>query len=184
MAKVHIFKWCISIHAPHEGERQQAPGRGAAALGISIHAPHEGERPARVHLVTFGASYFNPRSPRGGATHPDCPRYTGGAFQSTLPTRGSDALASDMEVFGEYISIHAPHEGERRPNPPPIQGSREFQSTLPTRGSDVAPKKQDISAFLFQSTLPTRGSDPRRSLDATSAGGFQSTLPTRGSDPP
>ena len=80
---------------------------------------------------------FNPRSPRGGATPIngiDCPKTVyfnprsprGGAtplsfsfvifwyiFQSTLPTRGSDvphfALAEAVP-----ISIHAPHEGERR----------------------------------------------------------------------
>ena len=34
----------ISIHAPHEGERQQDADDVAAATDISIHAPHEGER--------------------------------------------------------------------------------------------------------------------------------------------
>ena len=57
-------------------------------------------------------------------------------FQSTLPTRGSDELDAYVRRRA-IVSIHAPHEGERRPNPPPIQGSGEFQSTLPTRGSDV-----------------------------------------------
>ena len=156
----------ISIHAPHEGERQcrrrphlqtdldfnprsprggatgRAPGRGAAALGISIHAPHEGERPASIRYspiadasisihaphegerlgntaffdVVVGISihaphegerqllpcvfillsYFNPRSPRGGATE-------------------APADVSDMSI----ISIHAPHEGERLTHPRP-----------------------------------------------------------------
>ena len=81
-------------------------------------------------------------------------------FQSTLPTRGSDALTPDVRNYHRYfnprsprggatrlllnvdcprlISIHAPHEGERLV----IQGgvmmySFLFQSTLPTRGSDA-----------------------------------------------
>ena len=35
---------------------------------ISIHAPHEGERPAPLPLHGISAANFNPRSPRGGAT--------------------------------------------------------------------------------------------------------------------
>ena len=36
----------------------------------------------------------------------------GNTFQSTLPTRGSDACAHPTPAIGA-ISIHAPHEGER-----------------------------------------------------------------------
>ena len=79
----------ISIHAPHEGERQAAdqkkqtkagfqstlPTRGSDLQrmggghhnGISIHAPRKGER--LVHKVLFGQPAI---------------------FQSTLPARGSD----------------------------------------------------------------------------------------------
>ena len=57
---------------------------------ISIHAPHEGERQHQAY-VKPPKKYFNPRSPRGGATiYPDGIKVNGG------------------------ISIHAPHEGERR----------------------------------------------------------------------
>ena len=87
----------ISIHAPHEGERQNAllnairdpqfqstlPTRGSdhtvsacTARGhISIHAPHEGER----HY-------------RGGLDRPLI------IFQSTLPTRGSDFITRGEAV--------------------------------------------------------------------------------------
>ena len=81
----------ISIHAPHEGERHNGEGAPIMRKAISIHAPHEGERlrftsTLLVHhfifqstLPTRGsdnaapqasgrARYFNPRSPRGGAT--------------------------------------------------------------------------------------------------------------------
>ena len=37
-------------------------------------------------------------------------------FQSTLPTRGSDVLEHDSNDLKRFdVSIHAPHEGERRP---------------------------------------------------------------------
>ena len=60
-------------------------------------------------------TYFNPRSPRGGAT-------------IAVPKTSARI---------DKISIHAPHEGERLVRSK--QSSRVmllFQSTLPTRGSD------------------------------------------------
>ncbi len=39
----------------------------------------------------------------------------------------------------EEISIHAPHEGERRYDMQGNIGQLGFQSTLPTRGSDLFP---------------------------------------------
>ena len=59
----------ISIHAPHEGERQNVVDEYNNALEISIHAPHEGER-RLAEVVGFEPTHddFNPRSPRGGAT--------------------------------------------------------------------------------------------------------------------
>ena len=127
----------ISIHAPHEGERLIQEGRTDGLLQISIHAPHEGER-RRRGLTARSSAHFNPRSPRGGATpsisplmsrsqyfNPRSPR--GGAtfapfsvkpllleFQSTLPTRGSDGRPRVGQKHRPSISIHAPHEGERR----------------------------------------------------------------------
>ena len=106
----------ISIHAPHEGERLKAMFGQGCTVYISIHAPHEGERrgasKARIltkwafqsTLPTRGSDiprrktarwcslHFNPRSPRGGAKF--CAQ---SAFRPTC-----------------HISIHAPHEGERR----------------------------------------------------------------------
>ena len=60
----------------------------------------------------------------------------------------------------EWISIHAPHEGERHGGKRAIKTAIAlFQSTLPTRGSDIA-KGADLQIISeFQSTLPTRGSD-------------------------
>ncbi len=103
------------------------------------------------------------------------------------------------------ISIHAPHEGERRKAQPERQWQPIFQSTLPTRGSDDADGNDIVKdVAVFQSTLPTRGSDCIScclacciaiSIHAPHEGErqtrqylqillmeFQSTLPTRGSD--
>ena len=105
----------ISIHAPHEGERPSTafildaikifqstlPTRGSdtvaedydGALEISIHAPHEGERRSTYTCFVFGIFYFNPRSPRGGATSMPLKIILEPlGFQSTLPTRGSDNI--------------------------------------------------------------------------------------------
>ncbi len=108
--------------------------------------------------------------------------------------------------FTMSISIHAPHEGERRKAQPERQWQPIFQSTLPTRGSDDADGNDIVKdVAVFQSTLPTRGSDVygqhiqilsgrisihaphegERLLIVPSGNGcglFQSTLPTRGSD--
>ena len=104
------------------------------------------------------------------------------------------------------ISIHAPHEGERRYNQnESVAVGVGFQSTLPTRGSDGkwfesadtikisihAPHEGERRALgittieegkQFQSTLPTRGSDVLPLMLLVVDITFQSTLPTRGSD--
>ena len=172
---------------------------------------------------------FNPRSPRGGATSLSsmsrCLRVmfqstlptrgsdtapgrscdTAPTFQSTLPTRGSDDADKLLAMYTFDVSIHAPHEGERRQCPARLLWLGRFQSTLPTRGSDHYLALSACLARLFQSTLPTRGSDDRTatprgrgrgvSIHAPHEGErpiggiashcgdmFQSTLPTRGSD--
>ena len=105
---IRIF---ISIHAPHEGVRRfrcdrasihyrfqsthptrgcdplTSPGRGHHT--ISIHAPHEGVRLQRVQYMTI-STYFNPRTPRGGATLSIISFFSASVFQSTHPTRGCD----------------------------------------------------------------------------------------------
>ena len=172
----------ISIHAPHEGERHFACRCILQHRHISIHAPHEGERLLAVKFFGVFRLYFNPRSPRGGAT-----------------------LMVRLALRAPTISIHAPHEGERLYST--VYGLHPliFQSTLPTRGSDALLSATQIARLPFQSTLPTRGSDclpvalkhlvfnisihaphegERRGHTATIDlfGTFQSTLPTRGSD--
>ena len=158
--KLLLFKRRISIHAPHEGERHTLtlgelriiarfqstlPTRGSDELGartprdevnFNPRSPRGGatscNKPSRGARCNF-----NPRSPRGGAT----PCRTGGAggqmdFNPRSPRGGATCYGRHGGVlYG--ISIHAPHEGERR-----IYNTRDnvgspFQSTLPTRGSDL-----------------------------------------------
>ena len=124
---------------------------------------------------------FNPRSPRGGAT-----------------------LDIIRKAVRHAVSIHAPHEGERRAisinyifhivcfNPRSPRGGATgltleagalcvmFQSTLPTRGSDgdIPPKGERTPAF--QSTLPTRGSDRMACGQLRTGRGFNPRSPRGG----
>ena len=104
-------------------------------------------------------AYFNPRSPRGGATSVDT------------------SFITNMS-----ISIHAPHEGERHLVVYTLASPDAFQSTLPTRGSDHVCAELFLRRGRFQSTLPTRGSDLTGDFEVMIWEIFQSTLPTRGSD--
>ena len=103
----------ISIHAPHEGERQSDSRRVELRPRISIHAPHEGER-RREHFQRPRGPHISIHAPHEGERL-SAQRYLGhaNAFQSTLPTRGSDRRV-ELRPREHSISIHAPHEGERR----------------------------------------------------------------------
>ena len=81
-------------------------------------------------------AYFNPRSPRGGATLYD--------------------IAPEIDAV---ISIHAPTRGSDHTFLHREKNTVQFQSTLPTRGSDAAKAYLPRVGREFQSTLPTRGSD-------------------------
>ena len=102
------------------------------------------------------------------------------------------------------ISIHAPHEGERRTQLHAPRGLLVFQSTLPTRGSDGFSSSAGRAARDFNPRSPRGGATRLRmargrieaiSIHAPHEGErlisflypsaqmiFQSTLPTRGSD--
>ena len=103
-------------------------------------------------------------------------------FQSTLPTRGSDVKYVSGRTKKELVSIHAPHEGERRISPCGQSPCRAFQSTLPTRGSDNTIAKGMAPSVEFQSTLPTRGSDKIKPL-AQGAGRVSIHAPHEGERP-
>ena len=132
----YYAKCGISIHAPHEGERRGSPELYEALCDISIHAPHEGER---LRIIK------------------DKDRE--GRFQSTLPTRGSDALEQEVRNLTAEISIHAPHEGERQEAHDVGYVMGEISIHAPHEGERLAGGLADLTRELFQSTLPTRGSD-------------------------
>ena len=105
----------ISIHAPHEGERRNPFPTIPPTVEISIHAPHEGERPIILPFLPASRAYFNPRSPRGGATK--------------LINDLSDQIC---------ISIHAPHEGERHHDTSLISPYKNFNPRSPRGGATIA----------------------------------------------
>ncbi len=82
-------------------------------------------------------AHFNPRSPRGGAT---------------------DTLYKVLAA--NAISIHAPHEGERRDSREFYILSLRFQSTLPTRGSDAPVSRYELSLVQISIHAPHEGERP------------------------
>ena len=88
-------------------------GLSAEALQISIHAPHEGERRAVIFALSCIISYFNPRSPRGGATTARLLQGSGRRYFNPRSPRGGATITALTDAAGTTISIHAPHEGER-----------------------------------------------------------------------
>ena len=164
---IHHYTSLFQSTLPTRGSDLWATPHGTAFQST---LPTRGSDFGSCHLF-FLRENFNPRSPRGGATVDKMHTFElieifqstlptrgsdlfgaqGGLpsslFQSTLPTRGSDDRKGGGLADNIGISIHAPHEGERR---------------IFFFGS--------INSFLFQSTLPTRGSDkPYLSLLAASA---------------
>ena len=91
-------------------------------------------------MSTFMSSvfrrYFNPRSPRGGATKWGTWEYTSATISIHAPHEGERPSAHHSQKDDKGISIHAPHEGERQNRHSVCSGNGGFQSTLPTRGSD------------------------------------------------
>ena len=105
----------ISIHAPHEGERHDPPVRIRLDKRISIHAPHEGERLSCGQKARHNHKFQSTLPTRGSdGLCPTVHMLLLALFQSTLPTRGSDVCPGASSRRGTSISIHAPHEGERR----------------------------------------------------------------------
>ena len=194
----------ISIHAPHEGERQAIrplfagarrfqstlPTRGSDSyrvrscpefVRISIHAPHEGERQKlraaydKAIDISIHAPHEGERRGHKYMLHPH------NRFQSTLPTRGSDSY-SIFAILSITISIHAPHEGERRQRYFTSLRHVLFQSTLPTRGSDEVYRRRQTATYHFNPRSPRGGATYSGRLQHSANQAFQSTLPTRGSD--
>ena len=150
----------ISIHAPHEGERRVGHFLWQT-YAISIHAPHEGERRAYGLWAT----------PHGTA------------FQSTLPTRGSDCLTLTGQAGTTYFNPRSPRGGatfffERKKD-----GVVDFNPRSPRGGATQWRDMGKGCRYYFNPRSP-RGGATRQKLPRCRRGLFQSTLPTRGSDLP
>ena len=125
---------------------------------ISIHAPHEGVRRTQP-LLHRQHMYFNPRTPRGGATelYQETNRDT--IFQSTHPTRGCDLVVRGVDPWGLFQSTHPTRGCDTYESGSIV--SNTFQSTHPTRGCDMG-RRAAPAGYAFQSTHPTRGCDSSR----------------------
>ena len=125
---------------------------------------------------------FNPRSPRGGATGRPCrPDHQGQEFQSTLPTRGSDAVRRGHNPREHHFNPRSPRGGATQRTRYAHTARSRFQSTLPTRGSDTAPAKKEKQGYI-SIHAPHEGERQQQNCQAAFEQLFQSTLPTRGSD--
>ncbi len=136
-AHLLALQFAVSIHAPHEGERLDFAVVARAQNQVSIHAPHEGERrwqrQPQISQYQFqstlptresdclassdgirGRPCFNPRSPRGGATGLLARRVDMGRVSIHAPHEGERRRAARVRAYCPPVSIHAPHEGERR----------------------------------------------------------------------
>ena len=150
----------ISIHAPRKGERR-FNRRNPRADG-SYFNPRSPQGGATMRSKAFlpDRSYFNPRSPQGGATStPISTQNLRHLFQSTLPARGSD-YAQQHNGKHHCISIHAPRKGERPRRLLLYADCPRFISIhAPRKGERRTILRQHRPIFIFQSTLPARGSD-------------------------
>ena len=147
----------ISIHAPHEGERQAGSGNLLRCRGISIHAPHEGERRYGVYCVSDERIPISIHAPHEGERHLVARAISDyKAFQSTLPTRGSDPRAlSEGHIF--CISIHAPHEGERRQAVPWAKRHNPISIHAPHEGERLCASSCHFSYYLDFNPRSPRG---------------------------
>ena len=89
----------------------------AAATATDAHFNPRTPRGGATHTCEYIKDFFahfNPRTPRGGATITSRgTRRTYASFHSTHPARGCDFL-TNFSDFHAQISIHAPREGVRR----------------------------------------------------------------------
>ena len=115
-----------------------------AQLVISIHAPHEGERRRRNRTMCGSAR-----------------------FQSTLPTRGSDASIY-RSLPHRKISIHAPHEGERQLITHPYTPTQTISIHAPHEGERLdSGERCDCEMEDFNPRSPRGGATLRRELRAS-----------------
>ena len=141
----------VSIHAPHEGERLPIIVPLNVILGVSIHAPHEGER-RRLQQRIQRCNMVSIHAPHEGERPKPCAgRRCASAFQSTLPTRGSDyTLHTSLARIGRF-NPRSPRGGATAEKCICMQHFREFTEYYPLRHGDaccIAPQDCIIQAFF------------------------------------
>ena len=102
-------------------------------------------------------------------------------FQSTLPTRGSDHEFLEQSD-AEWVSIHAPHEGERRLSSLRVASYLSCFNPRSPRGGATLISGASSSQTMVSIHAPHEGERQIFMLSILSTKLFQSTLPTRGSD--
>ena len=159
-----------------------------------------GEATGQCHLQNLPKPYFNPRSPRGGATFLRYHIFQHFPISIHAPRGGSDASHPSWDdVFG--ISIHAPRGGSDALNNQPFSAKTLFQSTLPAGGatndwegaaywkriSIHAPRGGSdefvevyVGVAVISIHAPRGGSDHRHPTNQMYLLIFQSTLPAGG----
>ena len=85
-------------------------------------------------------------------------------FQSTLPTRGSDYLVLAIYPIDEQISIHAPHEGERRHSANAYTTDRHFNPRSPRGGATKCPCRTLATHNYFNPRSPRGGATMSRGM--------------------
>ena len=126
----------ISIHAPHEGVRPEPPDSRLPQVYFNPRTPRGGATSPAISS-DFSSSHFNPRTPRGGATTSTVSLMVRYPFQSTHPTRGCDDHQRDTHGGVTSISIHAPHEGVRPWLLPTAYSSINFNPRTPRGGATL-----------------------------------------------
>ena len=156
----------------------------AAATATDAHFNPRTPRGGATHTCEYIKDFFahfNPRTPRGGATiNSSGKRRTYARFQSTHPARGCDFL-KNFSDFHAQISIHAPREGVRRVPENVIILPLRISIHAPREGVRRGRHKCKRVIFHFNPRTP-RGGATYRAVVFAGYASFQSTHPARGCD--
>ena len=136
-------------------------------------------RPIVIHWTV----YFNPRSPRGGATKAAVRVVTSLRHFNPRSPRGGATVWLVGNSARDGISIHAPHEGERPVLRAVYSAPLRFQSTLPTRGSDAQNQQRRYHKSI-SIHAPHVGSDQSGACQKSGMQDFNPRSPRGGATPP
>ena len=160
-----------------------------------------------MSISVYTYADFNPRSPRGGATPFASTLAHATAFQSTLPTRGSDGWHTDLlrmrrnfnprsprggatifiaslcHIFANF-NPRSPRGGATVPSSTGSYHRNDFNPRSPRGGATRGDGCGSAPDGHFNPRSPRGGATPLSFSFVIFWYIFQSTLPTRGSDVP